>query len=1393
MTGGRPLTARTRFSRSVADTTTRLSVALEAHGSDGVLAVRAPAGGVGARVVIGAGAFATALVADAPPAGADASGMVLHTLLVAGLGLSALLKNSGGLVVHGVELQSTGHGLPVGGAVTLTVDYSVDVVVDVPKVGVLSVSMNEDAPMRVRNRNVGLTVDPHRSGLEMFSLDFSRADMEIEDPGCWTIQSPGSLFDILGTRSGRGSMWFEVDLRFRLDLGPVKVSGATIRVDLTAGTAGLRGLDATLEIPGVVAGRGAFQMLEGGGFAAELDVDLIPLNVATTASVLYEPHDDSFLLFLRLGVDLPGPIPLASSGLGLFGLAGSVGVNARPTAPKENEDPVAFQLAWDSSDPATSFTFAPDQLTLGVEAVIGTIPDLGFSFSAKGGLFLTVPDVAVRGALLGKLVGPRLGVSDHPPAEGAAGVAFTGAVVVDPKDAVTVGLKGTVAVPVLLTVVVPLGAHFPVSGSGHDPHDWYIHLGADGYRGNPSDGRGIGPVRAEILPQLMPSHADAYVMLRGKGITAWPRGGTLTHSDGFVLAFGFGFGYTLGIEPIVWADVHAGADILIASRPLTLAGFGQVGGSLNLGPFSLGVDAQLKFMVMAGAEPSLHARLCGHIDLFFTELEGCVEISVHDEPTRVVPIPDTHPLDDISGGAVVGDLAYLVDDRFRRLSRLPHTPEGAPTVWPDTLLHLSFAVSPKLAGGFAGGQFTGIDAYPAGLAAEPVGSDMLRYEWSLDRVALLDVTDGPEGVPVPGPLTGAWQCGRDGDLGARPQAGDLVLLTYRDDLLLDVLPDGGASLPADPLADAADRCHRNAAPTAGWAVGFGATTTGAGFTLPADPLSPDRTVSRPTAQLTQTTTLLPGRVLTKDSAALLPAVCGYRPPTRTRLPIDGLGERDFDGVLELGTITGPIRPLEALEAFGSAELALAEPLADPRLWLVVDADPGVDHSELQITDDRGQQWQRADAAKLSDGRIALRYAPKIAGDVRRVTVRIRAGFDVGVLGLGGITATARDAADQRNAAWKAQSNQLATAAATQPQPSDVTNGVGTRCLLKPDRRYRLDVETSWQGWLSTQDENGQVVPAANRGPEKSPTRSYFFATAPVRHTPALDETGLRFGEPGHLQFLHRRHDLFRPEMLARHLLGYTPAQAETDRFRDDPLQAHFSVAHIAALAAAYGFEIKLVSRRVDAPGAAGEPVELDPDWTALQNARGLNSADRRRRTVAAIGSCPLPTPGATAQGVAELAPQAWYELAVKAVSTRALVADGWLDGVAFRTSRWRNPIDMLAGIGLRAADGKATSSVAITGDVQISGLPPLTPAAADGSDAGFERAMDAMGLDGWPRQDGPRVSLLWLPPLAATADWRCGGVVVESPEPLVRPDRLELTGARLRTGPTASAARPSAA
>ena len=61
------------------------------------------------------------------------------------------------------------------------------------------------------------------------------------------------------------STWLEVDLRFKLNLGPVQVSGATIRATLEDNgsvSASLRGLDASLTVAGVIEGKGGLELLD---------------------------------------------------------------------------------------------------------------------------------------------------------------------------------------------------------------------------------------------------------------------------------------------------------------------------------------------------------------------------------------------------------------------------------------------------------------------------------------------------------------------------------------------------------------------------------------------------------------------------------------------------------------------------------------------------------------------------------------------------------------------------------------------------------------------------------------------------------------------------------------------------------------------------------------------------------------------------------------------------------------------------------------------------------------------------------------------------------------------------------------------------------------------------
>lgn len=1411
LVAGKPVVARLRFARGAADPQTRLTLGLEAQGPDGILTLRAPEGGVPARIAVGAMAFATALVAQERPGGGDASGVVLGSLLVAGLGLSAFLEDKGRVTLNGVELDSTGPGLPLGEELRLRLDYSVDVVVQPIKLGALSVQMSEAQPMRVRHRNVRLTFIPQANGLEKFKLDFSRAEMEIEDPGGWIVDSPGSIFDILGTRSGRGSMWFEVDLRFKLNLGPLRVSGATIRATFDEATnkidASLRGLDVALAIPALVQAGGSLQLLkEPGGFAADLALQVVPLNLATRATVVYKPRpaENSYLLYLRLAADLPGPLPIANTGFGIFGLAGSFGLNAVPEPPTGNGDPIVQLLKWDSGNLETAFVFQDDARTFGAEAVIGTLPDFGFSFSTKAGLFVTVPEVAVRAVLYGKVLSPRLKVTDRP-SESEAGLSFKGVGSVDPKAGVGIALLGQLKVPVLLDATVPLGAWFPAGDEPRaDRSDWFIYLGADGYS---AQGRAIGPVRAEILPGPLGQSGDTYVMLRGKGIADWPRGqpGALDYSDGFLLAFGFGLDIHIGPKPIAWLEIGARADLLISTSPLTLAGFGRLAGSLNLGPFSIGVDARLAFLVAEGTPASLAAHVCGRIDLFFTEIEGCVDIAINGKPPRKVPPPLPHPLDRVENGAVTGDLVHLIDHHYERIATLSRSRTTAPVVWPDSLLHLGFTVTPTAEPGCTGGQFPDVETQAP--PAEPIGSEMLEYRWSLAGLSLSDVSDDEDGPgqPVIGPLSAAWQKGKDGPLGVRPQAGELVLLTYEPDIWTAALADGGAKLPPAPSEDPGTLCHYAELPRIGWAVGSRAVPEGGRMRMLPDPLSPDRIVSRFSALVTDRHSGLEVGALMPATAALLPRRLTYRPPEVSALDPPVAAERSFDGLLRPGTTeVAEAEPRDRLRMLLGqwAEIEPSEPIGDPCLWLVIDEEPPQLFAErFKVSDEHGRSWSPIDPASggpsrvpLPGGQVALRFAPPPGPplDVKRVTVEWGATAGRGILGLGGITQAARAAAAARSAAAAATAATLAEAAAKAPQPPDVTSDKAARCLLTPGRTYRLEVRMAWTGTIYEQDESGarKAIPSeAGTLPTAAgeETRSYFFRTAVLPdRVPLADrvyDPVPSYGTPERLDFVRRRRDLFEPEMLARHLLGYTPAQSEPWRFRDDPVQAHFDAAHVAALAETYGFTLKVDLRRVDVwhdPNDAGSPgrtLTLDSSWIPLAAPELLPLADAMRHTFAVEARCPLPKPGASLSAQPPLLEgRAWYEVYVLAQSLKpATVADGRLPGVTFRTSRWRSPTEMLSALGFEPGTMPDDPMGRPPGDLEAAALPTFERPVVEDDDAAFEDALIGLGLDGLPPPgEAGRASQLWLPPAGGAAEWGCIGLLVESPEPIHRTRRLEL-------------------
>jgi hypothetical protein len=396
-----------------------------------------------------------------------------------------------------------------------------------------------------------------------------------------------------------------------------------------------------------------------------------------------------------------------------------------------------------------------------------------------------------------------------------------------------------------------------------------------------------------------------------------------------------------------------------------------------------------------------------------------------------------------------------------------------------------------------------------------------------------------------------------------------------------------------------------------------------------------------------------------------------------------------------------------------------------------------------------------------------------------------------VVGVGGLTVSARDAAAAETKAIADEAVRQMLAAAAGPKTTAGANTAHQRSILDPGRLYRLDIDMVWAGEISQQNESGQVKSVSKvaygdpgtdtynpkgGAPGTTTRRQLFFKTTPK---PVVPEAP-RYGEPKFSLWLRQKQDVFQPEMLQRYLAGYDPAQSEAFRFCDDPLRAQFLQDHVAALAKAYDFELQVAVQKVGPPGVADDgPLLMAPDWAFATTRDFLGEVDMVRFDHAMASVCTTRTPGATASVNPPLEPEAWYDIHVRAKSAKPAFGDGRLPGVTFHTSRWRAPQQMLAGLGFVTA-GQPPPAAVMTGDLAVADPATLLPAIVEGDDQAFQNAMLALGIDGWPAAETPRISRLWVP--AGVGGWRFAGVILESPEPIHRPGRFDLGGLSLQMG-----------
>lgn len=744
----------------------------------------------------GALAFGPAITALANPAaivGAPALNTVLAIEILAVGAVIGELLNSGSGPDSSVDFDKFSISYKWDGAahVSAGVDYTVDLRVNVSLAGSALVGR-----LRLKYKNVGLRFDGSPTGgLAGVALTYDAMSVEVVDPGTWSLGGPlGNLIRIAASRIGNGSQWMEFDLEFALDLGVVRLEGATIRVVITPFSVEFRGLTASINIPETLRGRGSVTIGDGGSFRALLAMEVIPAKLSAYGALAV----DQDFVSIEVGVQLPVGIPLAQTGLGIFGFMGRFVANGtRNTDGLSNADPVQRQLDWYVRSPQLKYKRRSGQFAFGVGAVIGTMPDGAFTFNAEGTLTIGFPDISVIFGIDAHLISQRKSQATESGTANSNTFRILGMVLIEP-DSVMVAVRASYEIPKVLQLQIPISAYFPLAGSGA----WFIRIGTDNHPTRPGS-----PVTITLLPGTLDVRAWAFVLIEERELHGL--GGTLVPADlniyplnfdGFSIGFGAGFELRWAAGPFK-LEIIAFLLVGMGTKPLLFAGAAGVKGELDLVILSVGVDGVVHFHISKDLK-YLKGHFCGHVDLFFFEISGCVDISIGNDVPVDVPAPES-PL------AGIDFCDHLSAVKGKGVAA--GSTDALPTVWPDTVAVLRFQHYVEDGLG-AGSDFVRLLPTPAVLSPWS-GSTELKYAFKITNIALFELTGTNPAVDsdwtkVTGPFDSAWWMPThrkaiiEGGLGAIPpsteEGRELGLFSWDPRAWSRWLGEGGQDVPGNP-------------------------------------------------------------------------------------------------------------------------------------------------------------------------------------------------------------------------------------------------------------------------------------------------------------------------------------------------------------------------------------------------------------------------------------------------------------------------------------------------------------------------------------------------------------------------------------------------------------------
>ena len=440
---------------------------------------------------------------------------------------------------------------------------------------------------------------------KQYSLDFHGFQVEITKIG-------------FGTEDD-GTKWIGFSGGIKLVEGlPVGASVEGLRISWKGKetSVSFNGIGVQFEVPGVLRFSGAVSYVEDKKeFKGDIKLKLISLNLTLDAVLLVgrkekeSPPYNYFFIFLE--TQLPVGVPLFSSGLALYGLAGLFANNMEPKKGADDE-----WYAWYTDNPlgVTDTDKWKDKrgtLAVGAGVTVGTAVDNGYAFSCRALLLVVIPGPIIILAGRAQILSERaeLTAKDDPPLKAL--------VVLD-------GRAGTFLFNIEATYRLPkssgavIDAYAAAEGYFAGADDWHFYLGEK----DPREKR----MRAYVIKLL---EANAYFML-----------------DPTKVQMGAYIGYTWGfffgpVEAGLKAWIEGGA--MISWKPSQFAGFLWLHGSLHLRVFGFGfsLSANAKIEVQTPRPYYVLIGLSVELDLpwFLPDIEIEIELKWEEDVQPPVALP----------------------------------------------------------------------------------------------------------------------------------------------------------------------------------------------------------------------------------------------------------------------------------------------------------------------------------------------------------------------------------------------------------------------------------------------------------------------------------------------------------------------------------------------------------------------------------------------------------------------------------------------------------------------------------------------------------------------------------------------------------------------------------